>query len=572
MPGLSSLMRLIKGTAVFLSATALLFVLSGCSGVGVATYHENGVVATAAPIASEVGLQVLRDGGNAVDAAVAVALAMAVVHPEAGNLGGGGFALIHTAAESKVEALDFREVAPAAATDSMYLDSLGEVIPNLSTHGALACGVPGTVAGLHEMWQRYGSRPWEELVTVAAMLADTGFVVDPCLSESLDKYADGLKSFPATERQFFPNGQSPRPGDKFRQPDLARTLYGIAADGPSAFYQGEVADKIVACMTAHGGLITREDLTGYAPVWRTPLRFAFDSLDIYSMPPPSSGGICMGQILHLLEPFDFSRFTVSSPEYMHLFAEAARLAFADRSQYLGDPDFHPVPTSLLDESYLERRRKLIDEQHAGFSQQVRPGEPPGTESMETTHFCVCDSAGNIVSLTYTLNTAYGCKLVVEGAGFLLNNEMDDFALKPGHPNVYGLVGGEANKIEPGKRMLSSMSPTIVMKRGRPWLVLGSPGGSKIITTVAEAIVAFSRFGLPVREVVALPRFHHQWLPDILSVEQGGFDINVVQRLIGMGHNVQDCEPYGDLQMIHIMPEGFFAGASDPRRGGRTAGF
>lgn len=324
-------------------------------------------------------------------------------------------------------------------------------------------------------------------------------------------------------------------------------------------------------MQRHGGLISRTDLADYRFVWREPIHIRFDSLDIYSMPPPSSGGVCVGQILKLLEPYEFSRYTPESVDYLHLFCEAARLAFADRSEHLGDPDFVPVSTSLLDEEYLARRRKLIRPDQASPSEQTRPGHLPAGESHQTTHFSLCDGDGNMVAVTYTLNTAYGCKLTVDGAGFLLNNEMDDFSIKPGFPNVYGLVGGEANKIEPGKRMLSSMSPTLVLKDETPFMVLGSPGGSKIITVVAQAIINFARFGLSLPEAVAQPRFHHQWLPDVVYLEQDAFDINVIQGLLGRGHDVRERQPYGDLQAIFVDDDGLMTGACDPRGRGLVAG-
>ncbi|MDH4035234.1 MAG: gamma-glutamyltransferase, partial [candidate division Zixibacteria bacterium] len=414
-----------------------------------------------------------------------------------------------------------------------------------------------------------GSLPWEQLVTPAAKLADTGFVVDDYLAGSLAEYSAALAGFDSTARQFLPGGRTPTAGQRLSQPNLAATLYTIAAEGPDGFYKGQVADRIVATMQEHGGLIDHSDLENYLVRWRPPVKFRFDSLEVYSMPPPSSGGICMGQILSNLESYSFASWSPASPEYIHLFTEASRLAFADRSEHLGDPDFWEVPSKLLSQQYLSHRASLIDADQATPSKQVTPG---ASESDQTTHFNVCDSSGNMVAITYTLNAPYGCKLVVEGAGFLLNNEMDDFSIKPGHPNIYGLVGGEANKIEPGKRMLSSMTPTLVMLNERPFMALGSPGGSKIITVVAQAIVNFTRFHLTLNETVAQPRFHHQWLPDVLYLEQGSFDINVIQGLIVRGHNVKERKPYSDLQIVHITQDGVMAGASDPRGGGSVSGF
>ena len=555
--------------AVMIVAIAL---LCSCPGLVVTNYYERAVVVTAAPIATAVGDAVFREGGNAFDAAVAVGFALAVVHPEAGNIGGGGFALVRHGESGRISALDFRERAPEDAFETMYLDESGEVVPDLSTHGALAAAVPGTVAGLYELWSKHGSLPWKGLVQKAVDLADTGFVVDQYLAASLEENREKLSGFPETAGIFFPGGRSLRPGERLQQQDLARTLRVIAKQGPDGFYKGEVAEKIETCMLRHGGLISKRDLADYRPLWREPIHFSFDSLDIYSMPPPSSGGICVGQILKLLEPYEFSRYLPESVDYLHLFCEAARLAFADRSEHLGDPDFTPVNTSLLDEDYLARRRELIQPDLASPSEQTGPGHLPAEESHQTTHFSLCDGDGNMVAVTYTLNTAYGCKLTVDGAGFLLNNEMDDFSIKPGFPNVYGLVGGEANKIEPGKRMLSSMSPTLILKHDKPLMVLGSPGGSRIITVVAQAIINCTRFGLSLKEAVAEPRFHHQWLPDIVYLEQDGYDINVIQGLLGRGHDVRERTPYGDLQAIFIDDNGLMAGAADPRGGGSVAGF
>ncbi|UCD64692.1 MAG: gamma-glutamyltransferase, partial [Candidatus Zixiibacteriota bacterium] len=517
-----------------------LFALLGCRGLEVARYYERGALATAAPIATRVGEKVFADGGNAFDVAVAVGFTLAVVHPEAGNIGGGGFAVVRHGTSGQVRALDFRETAPLAASERMYLDEQGEVIENSSLVGAKAAGVPGTVAGLHELWRQYGSVPWEKLVGIAAALADSGFVVDDYLARSLEAYSGDLQVFEETAELFCPEGRSPRSGQRLSQKDLARTLYLIAAEGPGAFYTGEIADSIEQCMLGRGGLITREDLSRYRAVWREPVRFRFDSLDVYSMPPPSSGGILLGQILRMLEPYDFSRLSPKSPEYLHLFAEVSRLAYADRSEHLGDPDFYPVPASeLLNDSYLEIRRSSISMKRAASSQDVKPGTLPRPSSDQTTHFSVCDSDGNMVALTYTLNSSYGSMLAVRGCGFLLNNEMDDFSIKPGVPNIYGLVGGQANRIQPGKRMLSSMSPTIVLSDGRPLLVLGAPGGGKIITVVAQAIIGLTRFGLSPEETARLPRFHHQWLPDILYLERGGFDDDIRQELTRYGHYVEE---------------------------------
>lgn len=549
----------------------LILSLGSCDTVKVSTWYQKGALATAAPLATDIGLQVLDDGGNAFDAAVAVGFALAVVHPEAGNIGGGGFALVREGAGGKVRSLDFRETAPRAATEGMYLDEDSSVIDGASTVGAPASGVPGTVAGLYRLWQAYGSLAWEDLVTPAAALADTGFIVDDYLAASFVEYAAALQQFEETGSVFFPEGRRLEAGDRLVQKDLAATLRLISAAGPDGFYGGETADLIVATMEKYGGLITRADLDSYEAIWREPVHFTFDSLDIYSMAPPSSGGLIMGQILGLLEPFSFAPYTADSPDYIHLFVEAARLAFADRAEHLGDPAFWDIPQGLLDSAYLARRRALIDQTRAVGSEAVRPGSPQRGESEQTTHYSICDADGNMVAVTYTLNTGYGSKLVVGGAGFLLNNEMDDFVAKPGVPNTYGLVGGEANRIEPGKRMLSSMTPTLILKEGKPYLAIGSPGGSKIITAVAQAIINFTRFDMGLADAVAQPRFHHQWLPDVLYYEQGGYDITVVQDLIRRGHHVTDREAYGDVQAVHVNDAGLMTAASDPRKRGTAGG-
>ncbi len=546
--------------------------MGGCRGVEVSRYYPQGALATSAPIATTVGEKIFEKGGNAFDVAVAVGFALAVVHPEAGNIGGGGFALVRDGKSGIIQALDFRETAPHRATETMYLDAKGEVIPKRSTFGALACGVPGTVAGLHELWRRFGSLSWEELVTPAALLADTGFIVDEYLAQSLEEHGDDLRAFEETADIFFPDGKKLQAGDRFVQKELAKTLYAIAASCVEGFYSGPVAEKIVAAMEKHGGLIDRSDLENYKPLWRMPIRFSFDSFEVYSMPPPSSGGIAVGQILKIVEPYDFSTFTPDSPEYIRLFCEASKLAFADRSAHLGDPEFYQVPSGLLDSAYLARRRSILKEKEVTPANLITPGSPAPEESPQTTHFSVADADGNIVSLTYTLNTAYGCKLVVAGAGFLLNNEMDDFSIKPGYPNTYGLIGGEANKIEPGKRMLSSMSPTIVLKDNKPYLVLGAPGGSRIITTVAEAIIDFTRFDMSLKQMVAQPRFHHQWLPDKIFMERDGFPQRVIERLVEYGYEVEECDPYSDLQAVYIKGAALMTSASDPRKRGTAGGF
>jgi gamma-glutamyltranspeptidase/glutathione hydrolase len=548
----------------------LLFV--NCSDNSDEKYFENGIIATATPMATDIGVQVFNSGGNAFDVAVAVGFALAVVYPEAGNIGGGGFAVIRYGKTGEIKALDFREKAPLAAHDKMFLDASGKVIDNLSTFGALAAGVPGTVAGLHELWKQHGAIPWRDLVLISVALADSGFLLDKYQADHFKEYQLPLSTFEETRSLFFPDGKALEPGERLKLHDLGRTLREIAEKGPPGFYQGDIADSIVTTMTEHGGIITLADLSSYTAVWRDPLKFSFDSLEIYSMPPPSSGGIIVGQILKLLEKQDFSKLSPKSTEYIHLFCESARLAYADRSQHLGDPDFYAIPDFLLKDEYISRRAALIDLNHANTSSAIQPGDIIRPESKQTTHFSVADKYGNVVSLTYTLNSSYGSKLAVRGCGFLLNNEMDDFAIAPGHPNIYGLVGDEANKVEPGKRMLSSMSPTIVMKGKQPVLILGSPGGSQIITAVAQTILNFTRFGLSLDEAVNYPRIHHQWLPDKIQIEENFFDINVKQDLIRLGHNIEEFKPITDIQAVAVLETGKLMGVSDNRGTGASTGF
>jgi gamma-glutamyltranspeptidase/glutathione hydrolase len=531
---------------------------------------KHGALATASPEATAIGEQILRQGGNAFDVAVAVGFALAVSYPEAGNIGGGGFALIRDGKTGEIQALDFREVAPLAATETMYLDSAGKVIKDLSILGAKASGVPGTVAGMHALWKKYGALPWSSLVQPAIDLASQGLVIDPYIAKAFADDADNLKRFQETARIFLSKGHPPRPGDTLFQPELAATLKLIADSGPEPFYHGKIAEQIVATMQQHGGLITREDLAGYQPIWRTPTHFTFDSLDIYSMPPPSSGGFCVGQILKLLEPYDLSKLTSTSPEYIHLFCEAAKLAYADRSMHLGDPSFWKVP-DLLDSNYIVSLRSRMNHDSATASKDIKPGNPP-YESDQTTHYSICDSAGNMVAITYTLNTSFGSCLVVDGAGFLLNNEMDDFSIKPGVPNAYGLIGGEANKVEPKKRMLSSMSPTLVLKQDQPYMILGSPGGSKIITTVAEGILSYVRFRRSPSATVAAPRFHHQWAPDTLYLEEASWAGSVREDLKARGYVIKKIPAWCNLQLIAIDSGGAMTPASDPRANGKAGGW
>ncbi len=560
-----------KGKISSKTLLLIILVIAGCGQLKISTFYEKGAVVTASEAATEIGLDILKQGGNSFDAAVAVGFALAVVYPEGGNVGGGGFALLRSVETEKIYALDFREVAPAAATTNMYLTDSGEVIENLSTLGALSSGVPGTVAGLYEIWQKFGSLRWEKLVEPAAKLAENGFVVSESLHKSITKHKDDLSIFEETKKVFLRNDEPPQTGDSISFEDLATTLYAILENGADGFYTGITADKIVQTMEKYGGLITKKDLADYKVQWREPVKFMFDSLEIYSMPPPSSGGLIVGQILKMIESYDLTNQNPDSPEFVHIFCEISKLAFADRSLHLGDPDFYNIPSAMLDSNYLNSRKLKINSNYAVPSEEILPGNFRVTESDATTHVSICDKDGNMIALTYTINSEYGSKLVVEGAGFLLNNEMDDFSVKPGVPNYFGLIGGEANKVEPNKKMLSSMSPTLIMEEGQPHLILGSRGGSKIITTIAQAIINKVRFNLRPEEIVAFPRFHHQWIPDKLYLEEESFGIDLKQELIKRGHNVTERSRYGGLNIIYI-ENGMMIPASDPRGDGSAAGF
>lgn len=551
----------------------LLCLPMSCGTIGSEKIFSHGAVVCSDRIAAETGVDILKNGGNAVDAACATALALAVTYPQAGNIGGGGFALIYLADSGQVYFLDFRETAPQSATAESYLDNAGNFDPQKSLVGPVAAGTPGTVAGLWEMHRRFGQSSWPDLVHPARLLALHGFVVDSPLVAALAGEEEYLRRFDATRDIFLPGGRLPRPGDKLIQRDLAFTLDRIELNGKDGFYAGETADLIAAYCAENGGLITTEDLRSYNAAWRRPVNFQYRNLDIYAAGLPSSGGIVMGQILKTLDAFELKRYTAGDPVYIHLFTEAARRAYADRSEYLGDPDFVPDLTGqLLNDEYIQSRRRSIDPDHATPSSEILPGMPKvGRESNQTTHLVVADEQGNIVSLTYTVNAWFGCGAVVPGAGFLLNNEMDDFAIVPDRPNQFGLTGGDTNRIEPGKRMLSSMTPTIILKNHRPYLALGSPGGSRIITAVAQTILNYHIFNMPPYEAVSYPRFHHQWRPDTLYLERGGYDPAAIRKLTEMGHHVVERSPFGEVTAISFSEDGLFmTGAADPRRRGAFA--
>jgi len=537
---------------------------------------RNGMVASQEAVATRVGLDVLRRGGNAVDAAVAVGFALAVTLPRAGNLGGGGFMLIHDAASGQTHALDYREMAPAAAGRDMYLGTDGEVDKAKARYSHHSVGVPGTVAGLAAARERFGTLPLADLIAPARRLAAEGIVVTDDLAGSLTARRKRMTRWPATAAIFYRGAADFAPGDRLVQADLARSLGQIAADGPAAFYDGEIGARIAAEMARHGGPMTQADLRGYKVRWREPVRGQYRGYDIASMPPPSSGGVHLVQMLNILEGFDLAALGHNGADAIHLLAETARLAYADRAQHLGDPDFWSVPVKgLTDRRYAEALRRQIDPARARPSSDVAAGDPAPYESNETTHFTVVDSAGNVVTNTYTLNFSYGTGIVAAGTGILLNNEMDDFSAKPGVANAYGLIGGEANAIEPGKRPLSSMTPTIVLRDGRPFLATGSPGGSRIITTVLQVISNVVDHGMTIAAASAAVRVHHQWLPDKLFVE-AGLSPDTLALLKERGHEVQTRNAMGSTQSIMLIDRAdgrVLLGASDPRRrGALTAGY
>ena len=524
-----------------------------------------GMVASQNAVASEVGAAILADGGNAVDAAIGVGFALAVVLPRAGNIGGGGFMLAYLAESDETIAIDYRVMAPPRASRDMFLDEDGDVDPARARYSHLSSGVPGTVAGLWEAHQRYGSMPWKRLVQPAVDLARNGIVVSHDLANLLASRQERLSRFPAARDYFYkPDGSAYLAGEVLVQSDLADSLELIANDGRDAFYKGSIAQLIAAEMAANGGLIDADALARYEPTLRQPVRGAYRGYEVVSMPPSSSGGVHIIQMLNILENFPMSEFGAGSADSVHVLTEAMKLAYADRSRHLGDMDFYDVPIDwLTDEDYGRSLAESIDMQKARRSVDIAPGEPAAYESPDTTHFSVMDAYGNAVSNTYTLNFSYGSHIAVSGAGFLLNNEMDDFSSKPGVPNAFGLIGGEANAIEAGKRPLSSMTPTMIFFDGEPWLVTGSPGGSRIITTVLQMIVNVIDHGMNIADATSVARIHHQWLPDVLRLESG-FSPDTVRELERRGHQVQEGQAMGSLQSV-IKRDENYRGFSDPRR-------
>jgi gamma-glutamyltranspeptidase/glutathione hydrolase len=540
---------------------------------------QRGMVTSAHPLASEVGLSILKQGGNAVDAATATTLAISVVEPFSAGIGGGGFLLFRQASTGTIKALDFREKAPLKATATMYLDAQGKVRPNASTDGYLAVGVPGTIAGLADVQQRYGRLPWATVVRPAIALAEQGFVVSDRLSQNTQLRLDVFKTNPATLAIFAPNGQPLKPGARLVQKDLGQTLRTVAQD-PKQFYTGNIAKAIAQDMRLHGGFITLEDLKAYKPTWRNPVCGTFKQMQVCSMPPPSSGGVHLIQLLNLWSGANLDKQPWHSPDALHFMTEAMKIAYADRAIHLGDPGFVKVPvTALINPAYANLRRREISMGQARASTQVKAASPEmigrclsRKESTETSHLTVVDQDRNAVSLTFTVNLSFGAGVVAAGTGIMLNNEMDDFAIAPNTPNAFGLVGNQANAIAPGKIPLSSMTPTIVTENGKLKLAVGSPGGSTIITTVFQTLLNSLVYKMDAGKAISAPRIHNQWLPDQLRFENGELNAATLNALKARGQVLEGRSPWGNANMIVVSPDNTLEGAADPRGEGSARGY
>jgi gamma-glutamyltranspeptidase/glutathione hydrolase len=520
-------------------------------------------VVSARQEASAIGASVLAKGGTAFDAMIATDLALTVCYPNAGNISGGGF-FVYRTLQGEVGSLDYREKAPLGASAKMYLDEEGNVLPDKSTLGGLAVGVPGTVAGLVAIHQKFGTLPWKELVQPAIDLARDGYIVTEMQAQSFESAIEQFSSINGSETFY---AQGFKKGDRVKNIALAETLERIANLGKAGFYEGENADALVERVKETGGIITHDDLIQYEPVWREPIHFKYKDLDIYTMAPPSSGGICLGQIMKMIEPFNIGQYNQNAQEAVQIIVEAERRSYADRSLYLGDPDFVSIPTKeLLDISYLNERMASFNFEQATNSSAIAPGTVVWEESEETTHYSILDTFGNAVAVTTTLNGSYGSKVYVESGGYFLNNEMDDFSSKPGVPNMFGLIGGEANAIAPQKRMLSAMTPTIVEKNGALSMIVGTPGGSTIITSVLQTLLNVYEFEMDIQTAVSAPRFHHQWLPDVVVFEPNRFENDFILKLQEKGYNIKEeyTRIIGRVDAIHIAEDGTIQTGADPR--------
>ncbi len=534
---------------------------------------KNGMVVSASEIASKVGIEILKKGGNAIDAAVAVGFALEVTYPFAGNIGGGGFMVIHLKSGINTT-IDYREKAPLKATRNMFLDKNGNFDPKLSQEGATSVGVPGSVAGMIYALKKYGTMKLSEVIQPAINLAENGFKLDHFTVESFKEYFNDFKKYPSTIKIFSKNGEPYKEGDIFKQHDLASTLKEIQKHGLDGFYKGKIAELLIKQIKELHGYISKEDLLKYKPVERKPVIGTYRGYKIVSMPPPSSGGIALVELLNILENYNFKKNDWGCSGYIHNIVEAMKFVYADRTEYLGDSDFYPVPENgLISKSYA---KSIFDKIKSTVipAKEIKPGNPKKyNESSETTHYSVYDRFGNAVSTTTTLNSGYGCKVVVNGAGFLLNNEMDDFSAKPGVPNQFGLMGSEANSIQPEKRMLSSMTPTIVLKNNKPYIVIGSPGGSTIITVVLQVILNCIDFHMNIQQAIDAPRIHNQWMPDEIYYEKFALPVDVRNNLIKMGYNLGEERTLGLAEGIMIdNKDDIIFGASDPRGPGAAIGY
>lgn len=573
----------VRSRRPFLFYALILFFLpifNGCKSQSFVNYSaqksviaEKAAVAAAHPLATQVGIEILKKGGNAADAAIAVQFALAVVYPRAGNLGGGGF-FVYRPKAGEPMTLDYREKAPMKANRDMYLDKNGEPIPNLSQKGHLAAGVPGTVEGCVQIFEKYSKlRDWKKLVQPAIELAERGFAMTEGEANRLNNEREALQKYSTRPNAFAkPNGEKWKTGDILRQPELAETLKRIRDNGRAGFYEGKTADLIIDEMQRGKGIISYEDLKKYKAAWRKPILGKYRGYDLICMPPPSSGGVALLQLLGIVENYPLSTYGFHSPQAMHLFIEAERRVYADRAKHLGDPDFYKVDIQgLLNKNYLNERFKNFDAQHATASKDIAAGKLL-PQSEQTTHFSIVDEEGNAVAVTTTLNDNYGCRTVVGGAGFLLNNEMDDFSIKPGTPNMYGAIGGEANAIVAEKRMLSSMTPTIVAKDGKLFMVVGTPGGTTIITSVFQVVTNVIDFKMTATEATHAKRFHSQWLPDHVFIEKADWNPVTLETLRQMGHNLKERAYIGLVETILVRPDGKLEAAADNRSDDDARGY